>query len=323
MAKAGLIFFAPDVLLLVNAMASSDGPESEVFRRQSNESLNDWVDRLRAHAFASIPALAPYEKQIEKFLRIYGDVTGVLGHGGVATYQAGYLTRILVGNSIAQGGWAGSLKLWTSRQVRILGTRPWAPPQIGVWGRNLRDWTPPIRSLAAPGSWLPGSLSSLASGSSVYQNGTRIPGVGMYVSTQIGTAFNWLRTSGVMNSPILGTSITANKTINFLVGSDRLAAMYGGLTHSGQIPARAGNASLIKVARNAAADSRLFGNSRLASLGSGLKAAGKTAGFLRGAGVVGSAFLHGLQRRECHCPGRPAQALREPGVGCQVRRGRR
>nr|WSX50420.1 PE-PGRS family protein [Streptomyces sp. NBC_00974] len=289
-AKAGLIFYAPDVLLLVNAMANSGGPESAVFRRQSNESLDDWVDRLRAHAFASIPALAPYEKQIEEFLGIYGDVTGVLGHGGTATFHAGNLTRVLVGNSVASGGWANSLKLWTSTRMRVLGAQSWAPSRIGVWGRDLRAWNPPIRSLSAPGSWLPGSLSSLASGNAAYQNSTRIPGVGSYISTQIGTGFNWLRTSGVMNSPILGTTLTANKTINMLVGSDRLAAMYGGLTHSGQIPTRAGNASLIKVARNAAADSRLFSNGRLASLGEGLKVAGKTAGLLRGAGVVGGVF---------------------------------
>ncbi|MFD9307483.1 PE-PGRS family protein [Streptomyces sp. NPDC060048] len=289
-AKAGLIYAAPDVLLLVNAMASSDGPESAVFRRQSNESLADWVDRLRAHAFASIPALAPYEKQIEQFLGIYGDVTGVLGTGGVATFHAGNVTRVLVGNSVAQGGWANSLKLWASRQLRILGSRPWAPNKFGAWGRNLRDWSPPIRSLAAPGSWLPGSLSALAAGNPLYQNATQVPGVGGYVAGHIGTGFNWLRNSGVMNSPILGTTLTANRTINFLVGSDRLAAMYGGLTHSGQVVARSGNASLIKVTRNMAADMKLFGNGRLSSLGSGLRVAGRTAGFLRGAGIAGSAF---------------------------------
>ncbi|MFD4764626.1 PE-PGRS family protein [Streptomyces sp. NPDC058439] len=314
--KAGLIYKAPDVLLLVNAMASRNDSTSDAFRREPRESLDDWVDRLRAHAFASIPALKPYEKDIEKFLGAYGDVTGLISHGGSAVFHGGNLTRILVGNSITQGGWASGLKMWTAGTLQgVPGRIPWAPAKIAEWGMRLEEWNPPIRSLSAPGTWLPSRLGTLASGSAAYQDASRIPLINGSISSRIGMGLDWVRRSSLMNSPLL-FNITGNKAINFLVGSDRLAKMYGGLTHSGQIPGRAANASLWKVTRNAAADARLFGNGRLASLGQGLKVAGKAGGFLRGAGVVGGVFSTVYSGANVWAQGNPASHFgsRESGA---------
>ncbi|WP_406013691.1 hypothetical protein OG520_16810 [Streptomyces sp. NBC_00984] len=217
--KAGLIYKAPDVLLLANALASSDNSDADAFRRKSRESLDEWVDRLRAHAFASTPALKPYEKDIEKYLGTYGNVTGFIAHSGSASFHGGNLARILVGNSIAQGGWANGAKMWTARKMIDISRRySWAPSRVAMWGRDLRRWEPPIRSLAAPGSWLPSKLGALASGSSAYQDINRFPLASTYIGGRIGMGLDWVRRSGVMDSPLL-FSITGNKAINFLMGS--------------------------------------------------------------------------------------------------------
>ncbi|MGW2817727.1 PE-PGRS family protein [Streptomyces sp. NPDC001415] len=305
LAKGVLIYKAPDVLLLANAVASSDNPDP-AFQRKSRESLDDWVDRLRAHAFASIPALKPYEKDIEKFLGTYGDVTGFMSHGGSATFHAGNLTRILVGNSIAEGGWANGAKMYFAGRLQsVPGGIPYASAKMAEWGQRLETWTPPIRSLAAPGTWLPSKLGALASGSAAYQDASQIPTVSGYLGTRIGMGMDWVRRSGLMTAPRL-FGISGNSAIDFLVGSDRLAKMYGGLTHSGQIPGRAANASLWKVTRNAAADARLFGNGRWAALGKGLNTAGKAGGFLRGAGVVGGVFSTVYSGANVWAQGNPA-----------------
>ncbi|MCT9089152.1 PE-PGRS family protein [Streptomyces sp. ASQP_92] len=304
LAKGALIMQAPDVLLLANAIASSDSPDP-AFRRRSRESLDDWVDRLRAHAFASIPALRPYEKDIENFLGLYGDVTGFVSHAGSASFHTVNLTKVLVGNSIAEGGWANTAKMYFAGRLQAVpGSVPASAKLIG-WGERLEAWTPPIRSLAAPGTWLPGKLSALASGSAAYQDASSIPTVSGYMSTRIGMGVDWIRRSGVMTTPrVFG--ISGNSAIDFLVGSDRLARMYGGLTHSGQIPGRAANASLIKVTSNAAADARLFGSGRLAALGKGLSTAGKAGGFLRGAGVAGGVFSTAYSVGNVWAQGNPA-----------------
>ncbi|MFJ6798518.1 hypothetical protein [Streptomyces sp. NPDC091268] len=57
---AGLITLAPDVLVLAAAIAVSEDPGAEAFRRRPNESLHDWADRVRAHGItAAAPELAP------------------------------------------------------------------------------------------------------------------------------------------------------------------------------------------------------------------------------------------------------------------------
>jgi hypothetical protein len=91
-----------------------------------------------------------------------------------------------------------------------------------------------------------------------------------FLGDRWGGGFDALRQRGFMNAKLLG--FTPNQAINFFAGSDDMARMYGGLTHSGQAVTRAGQASLITVGR-----------------AGGFSAAAKTAGLWRGAGIVGSA----------------------------------
>ncbi|WP_405562200.1 PE-PGRS family protein [Streptomyces sp. NBC_01180] len=288
-AEAGLMFKAPDVLLLVDAMALSGDSKTDAFRRKSDESLDHWVDRIRAHALASIPGLESHEGEITERLGDYGDVMGVLSHGGVAVYRGQAITKILIGNSVSRG-WLKPASLRASEILRGLPLRyTWVPGRVGRWGESLAGWDPAIRSLAYPGSWLPGRLSALGSGSRAYTDVNRIPFVSGLIGDQIGLGVNYLRRSSVMTSPIV-LGVTGNKVIDFLVGSDRLAALHGGLTHSRQVPARAVQASLFKIGKNAYKDARLTGGGKFGALMDGLKVTGKAGGFLRATGVVGGVY---------------------------------
>ncbi|MFE2373913.1 PE-PGRS family protein [Streptomyces sp. NPDC059398] len=283
------MFKAPDVLLLIDAVALSDDRESSVFRRKSNESLDHWVDRIRAHALASIPGLGPYENEIAEILGDVGDVMGVLSHSGVALYRAQSITKVLIGNSVARG-WLKPASLWTAAKLQNFPERyTWMPARVARWGENLEEWNPAIRSLSYPGSWLPSHLAALGSGSRAYTDANRIPFVSGLIGDQIGLGVNYLRRSSAMTSPIV-FNVTGNKVIDFLVGSDRLASIYGGLTHSGQIPRRAVQASLYQIGKNVYKDARVVGGGRMGALVDSLKVTGKAGGFLRATGVFGGVY---------------------------------
>ncbi len=74
----------PDVLLLANSVASSEEPQAKVFERQSNESLTDWLDRIKAHTVGKIPGLAPHEATIQTMIGLYGDWKSVNGTAAVS-----------------------------------------------------------------------------------------------------------------------------------------------------------------------------------------------------------------------------------------------
>lgn len=312
---AGLMILAPDVLILAATMGVSEEPGAEFFRRRSNESWHDWVDRVRAHGVVgAMPALKPYEGQIKEIFGLAGDVNGVWDYGRKGAFYGGYLTKVMVGNSFVRGGWLNGLKMWTAGRMEAAARSGWASERVARWGAGLRNWTPAVRSLAAPGSWLPGKLAALASGNATYQDITRIPFVNTQIANQLGEAVDLVRSSRFMSSPV-AFGVSGNRAIDVLVGSDKLAKMYGGLTHAGDIPGRAGNASLWKVTRNAAAESRLFGKGRLASLGSGLSTASKAGGAIRIFGAAGSAVATGFSIANVWAQGNPADAYHEKGAG--------
>ncbi|MEU3841771.1 PE-PGRS family protein [Streptomyces sp. NPDC028635] len=312
--KAGISLKAPGVLLIANAMATSGDSRAEVFRRRSRESLDDWVDRLRAHGIAQIPALKPYEKEITEILGDVGDVTSTIGHGGTAAFHAVNLTKVLVGNSLAQG-FLQTQKLKAAAFLRWLPMRySWMPARVGVWGRSLQQFSPVIRSLSAPGQWLPSKLGALASGSATFQRASGLPVVGTRISQEIGAGYDALMRSGMMTNALVGR-FSAADMVTALVGSDKIAKMYGGLTHADQIPGRAAQASLWKVTRNVYADQRLVGTGRLAAVGRGLRFAGRAGGLLRGVGIVGGVASTGYSVANVVAQGNPVDAFKKKGAG--------
>ncbi|MFJ9427160.1 PE-PGRS family protein [Streptomyces sp. NPDC101249] len=286
-AEVAVYLKAPGAVLIANALAVEGGPEAEAYRRRSRESLDDWVDRLRAHGIAKIPVFRPYEKEIAEILGDVGDVRSVSGHGGRAAFQAVNVTKVLVGNSLAQGILKDK-KLAFARYLAGMGERYGWSGLTSVAARVDR-FQVAVKSLSAPGTWLPGKLTGLASGNSAFRNLSRVPLLNSQILTRAGAGYDFLRRSDVMASRrVLG--MTGNQVIEGLVGSDRLAQRFGGLTHSGVAVARAGNASYWKVGKSRFMASREAGGSRLAAAGKGLGTAGRMGGLLRGAGVVGGVF---------------------------------
>ncbi|MET9253174.1 PE-PGRS family protein [Streptomyces sp. NPDC003717] len=301
----------PDALLLANSVAASDDPHASEFKRKPDESLADWIERLEAHAISRIPGLQPHEETIASMIGLYGDWGSVTAATAVVTIQGTSLTKTLLGNSFK----AGALRTWKTRLGVVL--RGSDNGLIRSAGNGLIKWTPKIRSLSAPGSWLPGQLGCLFGRSQAYQNFSRLPLTSGLRGDLLGQGYNWVRSTPLMNS------LRANGVIDFLVGSDEAAKMYGGFTHAGQPVARAGNASLIKVFTKAA-NSQRFANSMAdvvpgaargsGALRAGLGTAAKTAGFLRGAGIVGGVAATGFSAANVISQGNPVDAFKKKGA---------
>ncbi|MEL3944812.1 MULTISPECIES: PE-PGRS family protein [Streptomyces] len=305
---------SPDALLLANSVAASADPDAYKFKRRPDESLAEWVERLEAHAISQIPGLQPHEETLATMVGLFGDWTSVTAATAVFTVQGTSLTKVLAGNSLKRG----ALRTWKTRLgVALRGSDKGL---IRSAGNGLIKWTPKIRSLSAPGSWLPGQLGSFFSRSSTYQSLSRIPLTSGLRGDLLGSAYD-----GVRGTPVM-RGLGANKAINFLVGSDELAKTYGGFTHSGQSVARAGNASLLKVFAKSANTQRFInslpntarGVSTLRGAGAlrtGLVTATKTAGFLRGAGIVGGFASTGFSAANVISQGNPVDAFKRKGAG--------
>ncbi|GAB2780196.1 hypothetical protein GCM10027073_11110 [Streptomyces chlorus] len=255
----------PETLLLANSVAASGDPNAKGLERQPGEKLGDWVTRLEAHALSKIPALEPHEETLTEMIKFGSDAFNVAAATQVVTASGFSGTKVLLGNAVKTGR-LGPMKDALARRWTATGSNPilrWA-------GRRLRAYDPPIRSLAAPGSWFPGQLGNMASRSQTYQRVANVPFSSGFLDDRWGSGWDALRRRGVMNSKLLG--FTPNQAINFFAGSDDMARLYGGYTHAGQEVTRAGQASLVQVGK-----------------AGGFKAAAKTAGLWRGAGIVGSA----------------------------------
>ncbi len=298
----------PDSLLLANSLAASEDPHAYEFKRQPDESLNDWIQRMEAHALTRIPGLQPHEQTVDTLLGLFGDWTSVTAATAVVSLQGSSLTKVLVGNSVKQGAFR-AWKTQVGAAMRASNSR-W----LQKGGTALIKWSPKIRSLSAPGSWLPGQLGNMLSRSSLYQRIASVPGTAGVRGDLFGTAWNAFRSSALMQH------VNANGLIDFVVGSDEVAKTYAGFTHAGQPVARAGNASLVKVFTKAGNMQRFANSVPEAAEGAsafraGLGAAAKTAGLLRGVGIVGGVASTGLSAANVISQGNPVDAFKRNGAG--------
>lgn len=214
---------SPDEILLANSVADSTSPKASAFKRESNESLSHWIGRIKAHALEQIPGLKPHAATIVSIMDLYGDWKSVGGTTATVTMQGTVLTKVLVGNSLK----AGVLAPWKDRIGTALANSSnrlfkWAGPKIVAY-------SPKIRSLGAPGSWFPSKLSQWAQ---------KIPGTRGTIGDWTGEGYDVVRRLSLMKSP-LWKGVSVNRAIDFVVGSDSLAARYGGTTHAGQAVSRA------------------------------------------------------------------------------------
>ncbi|MET7762342.1 PE-PGRS family protein [Streptomyces sp. NPDC005355] len=281
----------PSTLLLANSLAASDDPKASGFQRKSNESFNDWVERVEAHAIAQIPGLTPHEETIKFLVGAYNEVTGITSTGVRTIFMGSTLTRVLVQNSIVESFGSTRARAWVqsvqNSTYRVL--RSFNATRVTAVARRIRDWNPALRSLSAPGTWLPTRLVGFASQNPLIQRLGNAPGFTALRNWGVNRGWTRLGELGFMSNPLLGR-LTPNGAISFFLGSNSLAERFGGLTHSDQQVTKAAQAGLVRVGRNAFAASRGANIGRGASLLRGLGASAKVSGFLRGVGIAGGLF---------------------------------
>ncbi|MFJ7626588.1 PE-PGRS family protein [Streptomyces sp. NPDC097595] len=275
--------------------------EEKLLERGDRETYSDWLARIEAHYLKKVPGLDKYsEKEIEEVLNDISDVATGLKIGGLTLTSGLGMANVLLRNS------------WHSGWLRTL-------VDSGGLGSTAQRLSPGIlRSLASPGSWLPGQLAGqVNSRSALYRALSRIPFTGTREASIFSTAWDAARGLPVLNSPFV------SRGINAIVGSDAAAALYGGVTHSGALVTRAANANLFKVWRSASYFQELS-NARPSVIAAGktaspflkgLAATGKTAGFLRGAGIASSALATGLSVANVAAQGNPVEAFKKKGAG--------
>ncbi|MFD4761404.1 PE-PGRS family protein [Streptomyces sp. NPDC058439] len=268
-----------------------------LYERGHRETYSDWLMRIEGHYLAKVPGLSQFgEKGIEDALNKVSDVGTFIKVGG-----GGLLYASILGTNIFQNSWHNGLlrkavnKGWLTNAARMLPA-----------GK--------LRSLTAPGSWLPGKLGNAFSRSSLYQDLIRIPGTSSIRGDLLGSGWNRLR-----GLPGVGR-IFSNGIVDAAIGSDIFAKAFGGVSHSGAAVTRAGHASLWKVFSKASKVQR-FANSipgaarTVSPWLTGLKTAGKTAGVIRLAGVGMSAISTGVSFANVWAQGNPHKAFKEKGAG--------
>ncbi|MEU3960842.1 PE-PGRS family protein [Streptomyces buecherae] len=280
----------PDALLLANSVAASDDRAAASFRRQENESLDHWIHRLESKALAKIAGLEPHEETVMSFVEAYSEVAGIARVATKTSLVSASMVKILGGNA-AFRHFSGSatVRQWQDRIYRRL--RATGNRTLIRRGRAVRSWTPALRSLSAPGTWLPGRIAAIVfGGSQRYQQLSRVPFVAGTVDDRIGNAWDGLRRLGPMNATWHNWSV--NRAIDFTLGSDSLAKQFGGKTHSQQDVVRAGQARLTQVWRNSylAARSGPSSAGRTMAAIRGAGTTGKVSGVLRGSAIVGGTF---------------------------------
>lgn len=296
---------SPELALVANSVAASGDPKAAEFRRRPNENLDDWIDRLKAQALTAIPGLKPFEPAVQSYLTNFGDWKSATDTAGHVLFQGTQLTKVLVGNSF-KTGWLRQWQTWAATTLESTNST-----RLKDLAKFIDDWKPVIRSLSAPGSWLPGKITSAIQ---------HVPGLNGTISDLTGVGWDRLRDKPFMDTALHGVS--ANKVINFLVGNDKLAKQFGGLTHSGVQVKRAANANLGRVGvkayqglRQGTAFENVAAKSRYGAALKGLVTVGETAGAFRSFNIATSVAMTGISAANLISDGNPVKAFKREGAG--------
>ncbi|MFJ2953272.1 PE-PGRS family protein [Streptomyces sp. NPDC087270] len=296
---------SPELALVANSVAASDDPKASQFRRRPNENLDDWIDRLKAQALTALPGLQPFEPAVQSYLTNFGDWKSATDAAGHVIFQGSQLTKVLVGNSFKKG-WLRQWQTWAATKLRGPGIN-----RLADVASRIDQWEPRIRSLSAPGAWLPSKLTSALQ---------HVPGLNGMIGDLASDRWDPLREKPLMNLALHGVS--ANKVINFLVGNDKLAKQFGGLTHSGVEVKRAAHANLARVGakayrglREGTAFENVAAKSRYGAALKGLATVSETAGAFRSFNIVTSVAMTGISTANLISDGNPVKAFKREGAG--------
>ncbi|BBB00102.1 hypothetical protein RVR_7004 [Actinacidiphila reveromycinica] len=295
---------SPELELIATSVAASGDPKAMQFQRRPDENLDDWIDRLKAQALTAMPGLQPFEPAVQTFLSDYGDWKDATDAAGHVVFQGTQLTKVLLGNSF-KAGWAKPWRLWAASRLQSSSVplTDWAAARL--LGMNT------IRSLSAPGSWLPSKLTAGLQ---------HIPGLNGAIRDRTSEIWDDLRLNRFMDAGRWG--ITPNSVIDTLVGSDKLARQFGGLTHAGTPVLRAAQADLgrvgvaaYKALRSGTAFENVAAKSRYGAALKGLATVGETAGVFRSANIVTSVAMTGISAANLVSDGNPVKAFKREGAG--------
>ncbi|WP_431043780.1 PE-PGRS family protein [Streptomyces sp. P1-3] len=282
-----------EVLILANSVAASDDPAAYEFHRKDGESFDEYVKRLTGHALTRIPGLEAHEQSAIKMIEGATAWAGATAGTAVFFGSGGGAVMTWLKNSAKTGKLAASATSWAAS----------TNPGLRAMGNWLRAG--PIRSLPAPGTWMATQLGTRLSGA---------PFLPWQANSAVNAGWDAARASSAANGRVLFGLSPMGFTQAF-VGSDELAAVYGGLTHSGQVP-RAAQASLWTVYKNAsglqkAANTVVPAAETASPFLKGMGAASKTAGVWRGAGIAGSAFGAVYGGYDLYTQGNPVDRFKE------------
>ncbi|WP_239106231.1 hypothetical protein [Streptomyces sp. SID8014] len=217
---------SPETSLLANSVAASDDPEAEGLARRKGEMFGDWIVRLEAHALLKIPGLEIHEKTLAEMISAGSDALNVAAATQTAVGSGTSWTKVVVGNSVKAGRIGPAKEILQAR---------WSQPSsnlVAKWAsRRLRGFNPKLRSLSAPGSWLPGQLGNMAGRSPAYRMVADVPFTSGVMGDRWGGGLDTARRSRFMDTRLL--RFTPNQALNFFVGSHEIAKLHAGTTHSG------------------------------------------------------------------------------------------
>ncbi|GAA1291673.1 hypothetical protein Psi02_36250 [Planotetraspora silvatica] len=280
----------PTTLIYINTVADWANKTGNVmFGRKPGESLDDYLKRLEAGAITKIiPDLKPHEATVAQVLEIAGDVRGVTTTAPLVTAQATSLSRLLLNNYA-----------WRPITSKLTGGR----------------WALQTRSAVSPGTGIAGLTRQLFMKSSLYRDfAAMLPEY---------TEMDQVARAANAGRALLGARV--NSLLDLAFGSNKLASVLAGTTHSGQVVSVSGQANLLKVWASTANPSKLEAAAQvlrvepaaLARLGTvgRLGMVAKTAGAFRTLGVVGGVASTLYSGANVISQGNPVTAFKRNGAG--------
>ncbi|MFI8909398.1 hypothetical protein ACWEJQ_22110 [Streptomyces albidoflavus] len=284
-------------IVLANSVAASGDPDSEAFRRQKQETIDEWLNRLAGHALADLSGLETHEATFTKMVELTRDGASVLSIGG---------RTLLIGSSLAvtQANNAFSRAL-----PRIAdGLQASNSPLAKQTGRVAGWFNITPRALAAPGSWLPARLGALFQGNTAYRRLSAVPGLSRWNDRALGYAYDRGREVVGRLSP------RTNKWLTAALGDDALTDSLKLTNRSGAEIKRGAQAGLRKAGVALYREVRK-NSGRFASTKAALAGTAKVTGFLRAGNILFSAGQTVYGGYNLWLQGNPVDAFKRKGAG--------
>ncbi|GGO04077.1 PE-PGRS family protein [Microbispora bryophytorum] len=298
----------PATLISVNSVADwANKTGNSDFQRKPEESLDDYLTRLKAAAVAhAIPALEPHEATVANILKIVGDVRGVTTAAPIVTTQAVSLSRVLFHNNVLRPAVNPLLAKAKESTLVKESSVVNASPRLQALVKNLA-LAP--RSVTAPGTGLAGLTRRLFMKSKLYRDYVTL----LPHHVELDAAGRAVEAGRAL------VGVRANNLLNRAFGNNQLAALLGGKTHAGEEVKASGQASLLKVWKATGNSQKMEIAARTLKVEPAaltrMGAVVRTAGFLRLGNLAGQIVATGYSAANVISQGDPRDAFKRNGAG--------